>query len=248
MTQQKKKSKKTLDFLIFLMAAAVLVLILLNLLFYTPKSYQPQQADPEEISPYITHRLGPDLYEKLQLDRPFEILVEQQGINDILARYTWPARTGSVTIDQPVTAIDPNGVAVMAKVRYMKIPMFLTVNANPQLSADPENPEKQVLRFNLQAVKAGKLPVTAIAKMIIASAIEDEAQYTQKKLDANPADPLEKIYLEKYLQTLAALKPALIDNEPIRPVFPIKKGKTLRLDAIEMNRNYAQLRFSPVQE
>lgn len=248
MTKQKKKSKKILDFLIFLLAVAVLILIALNLLFYQPKSYQPQTADSGEISPYITHRLGPDIYEKLQLDRPFEILIEQQGVNDILARYTWPAKTGSVTIDQPVTAIDPNGVAVMAKVRYMKIPMILTINARPELIGDPESPDSKKLVFNLQAVKAGKLPVTAIARMIIASAIEDEAEYTLRRLEAGTDDSLERIYLEKYLQMITALKPALLNNEPIDPVFPVKKGKTLRLDQIEFSKNRAGLRFSPLEE
>ena len=65
-------------------------IVIWRMLVYTPAIYQPvTPTDSGQVSPYLTHKLAPDIYNNIQLDEPFRIIVEQSGINDIVARWFW---------------------------------------------------------------------------------------------------------------------------------------------------------------
>lgn len=240
-TQKNTFEKRIINALIIGLIVIVSALLLMSLALHEPGAYQPVPAETGGISPYITHKLAPEVFLKVQLDNRFEIIVEQDGLNDIVARLDWPRQSGKATIQQPVATLDPNGLSVMAKVHYLKLPVVLTVKARPEILEDGR------LVFNLRTVRAGKIPVTPIARMIIAKALDDEIEKLGGKIEAPDTNVLKKLYYTKTRDTLVALKPALLENEPMDPSFPVSRTKRIHLDAVEFNSKAAVLRFTPAK-
>jgi len=74
--------------------------------------------NPEEVSPYLTHRLAPDFYNGVQLNEPFEMVIEQDGVNDILSRGVWPQQFDEMTVGIPMVVFEAGTVHLMSRVDY----------------------------------------------------------------------------------------------------------------------------------
>jgi len=74
----------------FLSAGLIFVLFIIWLvgLFITPGHFRPVEFISDgQVSQYLTNRVLPELYNKSQFNRPFEIVFTEQGINDIVSRH-----------------------------------------------------------------------------------------------------------------------------------------------------------------
>ncbi|MEJ5259777.1 MAG: hypothetical protein WHS88_06265 [Anaerohalosphaeraceae bacterium] len=185
-----------------------------------PKSYRPVQPEnPNQVSPYLTHKLGPDFYDKVQLDEPFELLVEQEGINDILSRYPWPIQLEGFTIYTPMLTFSPETTVLMAKVNYRGLSSILSIYANPYLDSAGK------MNLNIQSVYLGLLPITPLARTIA-------EKYVREHFD--PQDPVESINY------------AIISNQPFDPVLRIF-DKSARITKLTIESGKVRLFFTPIR-
>ena len=190
------------------------------LLTRTPACYKP--AGPEnanEVSQYLTNYVAPEIHNKSQLDEPFELVVAEEGLNDIIARGPWPLKLGGVTVTGPAVVLSQDRLLFMAAVRYVHLPMVVTVVMRPRLDEDG------LLSINLQQVTAGVFDVTCFAKGVIEKIVADNV----RRVDGTWAD-----------DTSAAL----LENKPFEPVFTVY-DRQIRLTGIDILDREAVLHFVP---
>ena len=102
MNADKSKSRRNIYIVVVCVVCALGLGGVWVLLGRSPRTYRPiTAANPHEVSPYLTHKLGPDFYNQVQWNEPFELVIEQDGLNDILARQTWPQQFGDVAVAKP---------------------------------------------------------------------------------------------------------------------------------------------------
>ncbi len=191
------------------------------LLRHTPRAYRPIEPDnPDEVSPYLTHRLAPDFYNHIQLYEPFELVIEQAGLNDILARGRWPRRYGEVEVSMPTVRFDKGAFYLMSRINFTRFSSVLTITARPAMDMQGR------LNLNIRSVRLGLMPVTAAAMRIAENAIEDV-----------PAELQDWEQLETMVQ-------AVISNSPFDPSFDFDK-QYIRLDDFEIEPGRLRLRLVP---
>ena len=95
---EEKKSEKTWPHWLLICFAAVLLII--ALLLHIPARYAPLKSagDKRLVSPYLTNELLPALYNGAQMDKPFDLIITEDGVNDVIGRSGWPKDFGSVSI------------------------------------------------------------------------------------------------------------------------------------------------------
>lgn len=180
-----------------LLAIALVVILVFVMFTVKPGRYRPFRAqDGDLVSPYLTHRLAPDFLNNVQLGEPFEMVIEQDGINDIVSRIGWFDDSGKVTVSAPSIVFKEGVVYVMATVKAAKVPTVVTVIAEPVV-------EEGVIVFNLQKVKFGSMPMTRVAKRIV-----------RKMLDEQMKDVPEEDTQKRFFKSL-------LENEPFDPTFEV---------------------------
>ncbi|MBN1457605.1 MAG: hypothetical protein JW912_07125 [Sedimentisphaerales bacterium] len=207
---------------IFLSLVLALI-ILLALLTHKPGRYKPIHLEnAAEVSPYLTYKLA-DLFNNAQLDKPFNMLIEQKGLNDIVARGQWPVVFKPVTISAPSAVFAPKQIYLMATVQLSGLPTVATVKAEPLID------KNGLIVFNVQSVMLGSVPVTTLARNI-ARKITD---YQLKDFDP---DSWER-----------RLWRGLLDNEPVEPTFKIYHD-TVRITKVTIENEKLTLLMEPVPE
>lgn len=211
---------------IFLSAAAVVVVsaaVGLILAAYQPGRYQPRMPEnPEIVSPYLTHRLGPDFYNQVQLDEPFELIVDQAGLNDIFSRLEWPMALDGVSVAMPTVHFGPGRITAMARMDFGGLSAVVTVLIRPALD------EAGLLNLNIESVRLGALPVTPLAKAL--------------------AEQLAREYLpeEEGWDAERQMVNAILSNRSFEPVVPVDQY-TVRLEGLSIEKGRVRLRLAPVR-
>ncbi len=175
----------------FVLTAAI---VLILSVFYTPTSYQPTpRLQGGQVSPYLTHTLGPEFFNQVQLDKPFRLVVEQAGLNEILASQSQPLTTGGFTLDLPAVQITPSTVKLMAQADYSGLSCILSVKSRPAMTLDGK------LNLNIDSVNLGVIPVTSLAaslartyaqEYIVSDSDPSIAQIVEGVLNNKPFDPV----------------------------------------------------------
>ena len=203
------------------LSLALAFIILLALLTHKPGRYKPlRPGDSSEVSPYLTYKLA-DLFNNAQLDEPFNMLIEQQGLNDIIARGLWPVVFKPVTISAPSAVFTPKQIYLMATIRLSGFPTVATVKAKPVID------DNGMIVFNINSVMLGSVPVTTFAKKI-AGTITD---YQLQNFDR---DSWER-----------RLWRGLLDNEPVDPTFKIYHD-TVRITRVTIENEKLTLLMEPI--
>lgn len=197
------------------------VITALAMVLHTPAGYQPlPPAQDNQVSPYLTHKLAPDVHNNIQLDKPFDIIVPQDGFNEIIALGDWPQRFSEVTISKPAVAFTEDTILIMGTVNISGLKSVITIITKPKLD------DAGLLALNLEKVKAGSFNITGFAKML-----------TTRIMNAQ----LENMPDEDWLRDLAA---AVESNKPFEPVFPAY-DKHIRLTDARIEDREVNLRFIP---
>ncbi len=184
----------------------------------------PQQTD--QVSPYLTHYLAPNVHNNIQLDEPFEVVVPQNGLNEIIAEedllgWGWPVEYSKVIISRPVAVFDARKIILMGKVDIIGLEMVITICATPEIGKDG------LLSLNLQYVRAGALDISYLAKKTI------------KRVIVNQFNEVDEQYWLKDILN------ACIDNTPFEPIFPTVYGKYIKLIKSDITENKLILVFEP---
>jgi hypothetical protein len=186
-----------------------------------PRHYQPlQPKNGNEVSQYLTNYLAPQIHNKSQLDEPFELVVTEQGLNDIIVRGRWPIKLNGLTASGPAVVLSANQITLMATVKYGRIRAVVTIVMSPTID------EGGLLCLNLQNVKAGSVGITALAKEL------------SRKITATY---LGKVDGNTWADDMTA---ALLENKAIDPVFAAYDNQ-VRLTDIDISSGKAVLHFAP---
>ena len=201
----KTNSRKSGRSFLFLGLCAVGVGVLIGiviLLWYQPRAYEPiRPENPEQVSVYLTHELGPEFFNQVQLEKPFELVIQQAGLNDIISRLDWPQQIGEMSFADPSIIFSEQSILLMGKLKYKEISSVVSILAFPTIDSDGQ------ICLNIQSVRLGMMPVTKLIQAL-----------SQKALDANQDSFEGDPNAEKMAQSI-------INNESFDPVFLIPQRR-----------------------
>ncbi len=224
-TRKKRKFKKRYWLLIDLAVAIVIFALLLC----RPGRYKPPEyTDDKLVSPYLTNILGPAIHNGAQREEPFELVVTQNGINEIIAWSKWPKESEGIRFSAPVVFFAPESIEVMGAANMKGVDLVISIVAKPRLD------EEGLLNLRVAKVKIGAMNITPLARMIA------KRMYAQR-LATVPIDT----------EDLGAkIAGSLLNDEPFEPVFDIaeifeNENKKLRIEKITIQEEKLILRLVP---
>jgi hypothetical protein len=204
-------------------AAALIVVALLML--HKPSGFnQPKAINDSEVSKYLTHVISQDLYNGAQRGEPFDLVVSEEGIADIIARSAWPKQLAEASFNVPEVKFEPGRILLRGLVSFNKVELFVVITGTGRVD------EQGLLHLGVTRVKIGAVTVTALAKLVTASIYGSE----QNRRDLRPDDWQAKIMT------------ALLLDKPFDPVFEIDKAK-IRIDRVKIESGRITIHFVPAQ-
>jgi uncharacterized protein YpmS len=182
------------------------------LVAHRPRGYAPMRAaEPNQVSRYLTNELLPSIYNGGQAGKPFEVVITQEGLNDIVSHLPQPMRIHNVTLADPQVILTPMQITLMATVEARPVDFFLTVELNPFIN------KEGLLNLCVNRVMLGAVDITSIAR-----SIGDKAYMSWMSLTGTePNNPAAQVCR------------SLLWDEPFDPVFRIS-GRTLRVSKIDI--------------
>ena len=214
----------------WLLIDLVVAAVILALLLYTPGRYHPIEFEPGnhkpgQVSTYLTHDLGPAFNNGVQYRKPFELIVTQNGINDIIARADWPMESEGVLLYKPAVLFASGTIVLMGTADAKGVEFIVTIELEPKID------EQGLMNLHVAKVKVGAMNLTPLAKMLA------KKMYAEQ-LAAMP----EGINTETIQAKIAA---SLLNNQPFETVFSIDKIK-VRIEKITIEEEKLRLRLVPV--
>ena len=188
----------------WLLAGLVLLVVIIVLMIIEPGGYRrPQRIDEALISPYLTHKLLPQIYNGAQRREPFEFLVVEEGLNDIMARSDWLLKASKAGFSSPQVSFVPGRIVLMAATEVKGVEVIVTIVVKPKID------EQGLLNLFVSKVKIGAVNVTVFARAIA------KRKYAEK---------LEALGADKDDIKVQALT-SLLYREPFVPIFNIGSKK-----------------------
>lgn len=199
------------------------VVLILFLLFYRPVYYKPQLvANNRQLSPYLTHQLIPQFYNGIQLQEPFDLVITQQGINEIVSLLPMTEESRGVNLTSPSVIFSPGKITIAAAADFHGAKMIITLEIASAFDANG------LLNVNMDTVKIGAMNVTIPARII------GRKMYAGS-FDQNDFEPGD---------IRALLAASFFDGKPFDPVFTID-DKKIRLTEISITDEKLMLSFVP---
>lgn len=222
--KKKARLKKLLCWLLVDLTVAVVVIALL---LYRPNRYDPVDfgssgQERGQVSTYLTHELLPKIHNDAQLGEPFDVVVTQEGINEIVAGLGWPKVSEGIMLYAPAVLFVPGFVVLMGTANIKGVELVVTIVLEPKIDG------QGLLNLQVAKVKIGAMNVTPIAKMM-AKKMYDERLAT---MPINTED----------LQTRIAT--SLLNDKPFEPVFKVDDRK-VRIDKITIQDEKLTARLVP---
>jgi len=221
---KKSRRNKLLFWLLVDLTAIITVIVLL--LYrpgrYNPVDYDSYNYDEGQVSPYLTHELSPNLYNNSQLGEPFDLVITQDGINEIVAGLGWPKYSEGVMLYAPAVLFVPGTVVLMGTADVKGVELVITIELEPRID------DQKMLNLHVSKVKIGAVNVTWPARMM------GKKMYTER-LAVLPVDT-------EALQT--KIVGSLLNEEPFDPVFRIEDNK-VRIEKITVYKEKVTARLIP---
>jgi uncharacterized protein YpmS len=192
----------------------VLVLLAFILVTHKPKYYAPLRiADQQQISVYLSNYLMPEIYNNSQLDDPFEVIITEEGLNDIIARWRQPLKFNNITFTDPQAILTQKQIIIMATAQTSFTNLILTISITPAINSSGR------LNIHVDEVSLGEASITTLTKSIGKKAFTDWLSLTA----AEPND------------IVAQVCRSLLYDEPFDPVFKLD-DKSLRISKIKLEK------------
>jgi hypothetical protein len=222
--RKKARFKKLARWLLVDLAVAA---IIFALLLYRPGRYKPADFGSgsdrrKEVSLYLTNNLLPAIHNGSQYREPFELVVTQKGINDIIIRGNWPMESEGVLLYAPAVLFVPGTVVLMGTVDVKGVEFVVTIELEPKIN------EQGFLNLHVGKMKVGAMNITPLAKMMA------KKMYMQR-INALDVDT-------EAVQTKIAA--SLLNDEPFEPVFRIDDNR-VRIEKITVAKEKLLLRLVP---
>ena len=221
--RKKARYKKLVCWLLVDLTVAA---VIFALLVYTPGLYNPEGNDPAsynkgQVHPYLTH-LSSEFYNGTQRGEPFELVVAQKEINEIITSSRWPKESEGIMFSAPAVLFVPGSIVLMGTAHIKGVEFIVTIALEPRVD------EQELLNLQVAKVKIGAMNITPLARMMA------KRMYAQR-LAAVPIDT-------EALQTKIA--GALLNDEPFKPVFKVE-GKKVWVEKITIAEEKLTLHLVP---
>lgn len=221
---KKTRRKKLVMWLLIDLAVAAVVFALL---IYRPGRYDPADFDSYglengQVSPYLTHELSPQVYNNSQRGEPFDLVVTQSGVNEIVAGLGWPKFSEGVMLYAPAVLFVPGSVVLMITANIKGVELIITIELEPKID------EQEMLNLHVVKVKVGAVNITPLARMM------GKKMYAEK-LAMLPVDT-------EALQT--KIVASLLNEEAFEPVFSVEDNK-VRVEKITIYKEKLTARLVP---
>jgi uncharacterized protein YpmS len=190
----------------------IVAAIIFALLLYKPGRYNPADFDSDQVSPYLTHELLPKINNNAQLGKPFDVVITQDGINEIVAELGWPMVSEGIMLYAPLVLFKPESVVLMGTANLKSVEFVVTIVLEPKID------EQGLLNLQVAKMKVGAMNITPLAKMVA------KKMYTER-LDTMRVDT------DTFQARIAA---SLLNDEPFEPVFKVDKIK-VRIETITIH-------------
>jgi hypothetical protein len=220
----KDKYRKLIRWLLVDIAVACIVFALL---LYRPSRYNPLVSDIDSaergrVHPYLTN-LSSEFYNGVQLERPFEIVVLEGGINESINQSKWPMEAEGVRFSTPVVLFVPDNIILMGTANIRGADFVITIVLEPRID------QRGFLNLQVAKVKIGAMNITLLAKIVA-------KKMYQERVSNVPVD------IEDLRTKIAG---ALLNDEPFEPVF-IFDDKKVRVERIVVLQGKLILHLVPV--
>ncbi|HPC94470.1 MAG TPA: hypothetical protein PLU87_05975 [Sedimentisphaerales bacterium] len=224
-----KKRPKHRKLFYWLLIDLTVAVVVLALLLYRPARYRPavreiSGTNSERVHPYLSHELGPQLYNGAQSQRPFTLTVLDQTLNEAIGRLRWPRETGGVVFSAPEVLFHPGRIVLMGTADIEKANLVITVEMEPQLD------DAGLLNLNVAKVKVGAVNITLIAKMLA-------KKMYQERIETVPVDTDD---------IRAKIAASLLAGESFEPVFEVE-DKRVRLKDFRLSKGTLQADLIPAK-
>ena len=221
---KKSKRKKLVFWLLIDLTVAIIVIVLL---LYRPGRYDPADFDSYnyeqgQVSPYLTHELSPNLYNNSQRGEPFDLVITQDGINEIVAGLGWPKFSDGVMLYAPAVLFVPGSVVLMITANIKDVELIITIELEPIID------QQKLLNLHVEKLKVGAMNITPLARMM------GKKMYTER-LAMLPVDT-------EALQT--KIVASLLNEEAFEPVFSVEDNK-VRIEKITVYKEKLTARLVP---
>jgi uncharacterized protein YpmS len=221
--RKKAKRNKLIRWLLIDIAVAAIVFAML---LYRPGRYKPTDSSNYrngEVSPYLTNDLSPAIYNGTQRVEPFDVIITQDGLNDIIARGDWPMESEGILLYAPAALFIPGRLVLMGTADAKGVEFIVTIELEPTID------EEGLLNLQIAKLKVGAMNITPLAKIIA------KKMYMQRisgvEIDSNA------------IQTKIAA--SLLTDEPFEPVFSIDEKK-VRIEKITIEKEKLLAHLVPV--
>ncbi len=222
----KKRKKRKFKRIYWLLIDLAIMAIVIFLLLYKPARYNPPDApsanlQQNQVHPYLTHDLSTQLYNGLQSGRPFDFVVIQKPLNEVIARSGWPKQAEGTNFSAPEVFFEPGRIVLMGTAATGGVDFVVTIAVEPTLST------QGLLNLKVTTVKIGALNITPLARLIA------KKMYTER---------VSTVYVDTRT-TSAKIAASLLNDKPFVPVFPFE-GSYVRLEkfTIEQQKLTAHLK------
>lgn len=224
---QNRKKARLKKLIIWLAIDLVVIVVVFTLLLHTPDRYAPADIDsfdhePGQVSPYLTHELSPQFYNGSQRGEPFELVITQKGINEIVAGWGWPRMSDEAMMYAPAVLFVPDSVVLMSTVRVKGVDFVVTIGLQPKIN------EEGLADLRITEVKVGAMNITPLAKLVA------KKMYA-KRMGTTHVDT-------KAIE--AQIAASLLNGESFEPVFEVDKRK-VRVETITVEQEKLTVRLVP---
>lgn len=222
------KKSRIKRLVIWLTIDFIVMVTIFILLVYRPGRYNPivpgpESYESEQVSKYWTHELLPEIHNNSQLGRPFDVIITQEGVNDIISRANWPIQSEGIMFYSPAALFVPGSVLLMGTADVRGVEFIITIELVPMID------ENGFINLQVAKMKVGAMNITLIAKAIA------KKMYSER-LAAFPIDTQD---------FRAKIIGSLLNDEPFEPVFRIGKNR-VRVEKIDIEQSRLIARLTPI--
>lgn len=225
----KKRKKRKFKRIYWLLIDLAIMAIVIFLLLYKPARYNPPDApsanlQQNQVHPYLTHDLSTQLYNGLQSGRPFDFIVKQKPLNDVIAFSGWPKQAEGTNFSAPEVFFEPGRIVLIGTATTGGVDFVVTIAVEPTLST------QGLLNLKVTTIKIGALNITPLARLIA------KKMYTERVSD---------VYVDTDT-TSAKIAASLLNDKPFVPIFSFEGGY-VRLEKITIEQQKLTAHLKQIQ-
>jgi uncharacterized protein YpmS len=210
----KRASLFALAFIIFFIALWIIDL------FKTPADFRiVKPVQGEYISLYLSNYIVPELHNKSQYGEPFDLVLSQTGINEVLARHIDPNTMAKAGLSDLTTCFKDDEIVLTARTNYKGFDFIVSMAFEPEID------------------KHGKLLLNAEDFQVGRSSLPFAAEMIRGKIISRLGENFKTEKSNEFLN-------AILAAGKIEPVFKINHSK-LRIEKITVQNGELIIHFSP---